>query len=131
MSFLRTMQRKLAWLLICIFVGVCTYPLADFALWHMRSRFIPGYADSKILCERKSLLTITDQLEKEPGSVTQLRESLAQTEECVELLQTLDEYRTSLPQRSLFLAVVVFLATFIVRFVMFPVRRHKKPRRTP
>lgn len=131
MSFLRSVQRRLAWLLVCIFVGVCTYPLAQFVLWHTRSRFIPGYSDIKILCERKSLLTVTEPLEADPSSAPQMRDALAGTEQCVELLQTLEEYRASLPMRSLFLSTVVFLATFIVRFVMFPVRRHKKPRRSP
>ena len=120
------MRRTLSWLLLCLFFGVVTYPAADFALWHMRQRFLPGYHDTRILCERRSLQTLTSAQEETPDLTLDTNEKLASAKECASLLGTLADYRQSIPKRSLFLSVVVFLATLIVRFVMFPLPSHRK-----
>lgn len=117
------MHRFVYWFLVCLFVAVATFGLAYFALWEMRSRFIPGYADSKILCERRSLVVVLPQHEEDPALTLQASPAMAQAKECVTMLTQLGQFRESIPKRAGFFSIVVFLATLIVRFVMFPIRR--------
>lgn len=125
------MHRFVYWFLVCLFVGVATFGLSYTALWEMRSRFVPGYGDSKILCERRSLVVVLPQHEEDPALTLQVNQPMAEAKECVSLLTQLGQFRESIPKRATFFAVVVFLATLIVRFVMFPVRKRPKSHHSP
>ncbi len=125
------MHRFLSWFLVCLFVAVSTYGLSSVAMWEMRSRFLPGYHDGKILCERRSLQTLTSAHEEDPATTLSVNSALAEAKECHALLTSLADYKQSVPKRALFFSVVVFLATLIVRFVMFPLRAHPRAHERP
>jgi len=126
------MHRYVAWLLLCFCIGLVSYPAANYLLWEYRHRFIPTYHDCRILCERSASTAVDDSLVASEDGLA-LIQPLMTYDECARFFDSVARFRNTLQERSLYISLVVFLATVIVRFVMFPVGARRSPthRREP
>ncbi len=120
------MVRKLIWALACLLVGGAVIPASYAALWLMRGRFIEGYREARSDCNRTLPPSdgaegrLTETMELDAGKTLAESPVLQANVPCSDFLKAVDGYRDAMPARSFGFGIIVTLALFLVRFVMFP-----------
>jgi len=120
------MKRKIVWTIICLLAGGAVIPASYAALWLMRGRFIEGYRESRMDCQRSLSSTdldsgrISEKTEQNAAQVLAESPELVANVPCNDFLKAVSAYRDAMPARCIGFGIVVAAALLLVRFVMLP-----------